>query len=545
MASHLLLSDWISERFRPEPVLIDQGYPLGPHALVAGLAASWARPRSTSSPASCSRSRRSPRSSPTGRSTGVRPVARVLASACVALPYLAAAYLAQEAFKEPIIALFVLAFALLLTRLRDWRSAIPLGLLAAGVTYVYSFPGLAWLAGTAIVFGGVELWRARRGGRGSARTRDARSRAPAIAVGVGLLTLVLLSLPEAGRLLDFVDFRALHPDRANEGGLGNLPGQLSPLEALGIWPTSDFRLSATASSVPAVVFYAGGLFALVCLALGLPRWIRRNGTAVPSALLAAAILYLAARALGTVYTSAKALAIAAPLVTLVTLGGLLGERAAGADAGRARFGLAAAGSSFLILRQAPVAPEAHADRARADPPAGRGREAALPRSRQLRPLRAPRLEAVHPRAQLLRPVLRRAQLRARGRRLEVRLRLGHRGDARQVPVRAHDPRRVRKRPAARLSRWSSDTDSYVLWRRAGRRSGREPAETRRRPGPARRLSAGRARANDRRSRHAGRRRRGRAGRDATIESGESASVDARAPGRALGTSPCSTTRPAR
>ena len=39
MASHLLLADWIDERFRPEPVLVDQGYPIGPHALVAGLAA--------------------------------------------------------------------------------------------------------------------------------------------------------------------------------------------------------------------------------------------------------------------------------------------------------------------------------------------------------------------------------------------------------------------------------------------------------------------------------------------------------------------------
>ena len=44
-------------------------------------------------------------------------------------------------------ALFVLAFALLLFRAEDWRDAIPLGLLAAGVTYVYSFPGLAWLGG--------------------------------------------------------------------------------------------------------------------------------------------------------------------------------------------------------------------------------------------------------------------------------------------------------------------------------------------------------------------------------------------------------------
>ena len=49
MASHLLLADWIDERFRPEPVLVDQGYPLGPHALVAGLAATLNRARSTSS----------------------------------------------------------------------------------------------------------------------------------------------------------------------------------------------------------------------------------------------------------------------------------------------------------------------------------------------------------------------------------------------------------------------------------------------------------------------------------------------------------------
>ena len=30
MASHLLLADWIETGFRPEPVFVDQGYPLGP-----------------------------------------------------------------------------------------------------------------------------------------------------------------------------------------------------------------------------------------------------------------------------------------------------------------------------------------------------------------------------------------------------------------------------------------------------------------------------------------------------------------------------------
>ncbi len=362
MASHLLLADWIDERFRPEPVLVDQGYPIGPHALVAGLAAllgtsstnvfaglTLAIPILTALVAY-------------GALTGLRPAVRVGASVLVALPYLAAAYLAQEAFKEPILALFLLAFALLLAQAGKpgCRVAVPLGVLAAGTTYVYSFPGLLWLGGVAAVWGALELLAARRKASESRGSRLKRH-SMLIGVGVGVGTLVLLMLPEVGRFLDFVDFRALHPDRANEGGLGNLPGHISPLEAFGIWPTSEFRLSASASDLPALVFYAGGLLAVTAFALALPRWIKRHGPAVPAALLTAAVLYIAARAFGTVYTSAKALAIAAPLIALVTLGGLASSRSRALQVLAAVFAVAAAGSSFLVLRQAPVAPTAHAD----------------------------------------------------------------------------------------------------------------------------------------------------------------------------------------
>ncbi len=348
MSSHLLIADWIDERFRPEPVFIDQGYPLGPHALVAGLSTLLhansidvfagfvlAIPMLTALVAFEALG-------------GLRPWPRAMCAVVVALPYMAAAYLAQEAFKEPILALFLLAFALLLGRAKGVRDAVPLGVLAAGTVYVYSFPGVAWLAGTVVAWAAIELVRGRRLDRGAL-----------VGAGVGVVALLVLIAPELPRLLDFKDFRALDPDKANEGGLGNLREQVSPLTALGIWPTSEFRLPAGAGSLPAAAFYAGALIGVVAFVLALPRWVRRHGAAIPAALLAAVGLYLFARAWGTVYTSAKAISILAPLITLVILGGLLVARTRALTALAAVVALATAFSSFLILRQAPVAPEAH------------------------------------------------------------------------------------------------------------------------------------------------------------------------------------------
>ena len=352
MASHLLLADWIDERFRPEPALIDQGYPLGPHALVAGLAEvlhartidvfaglTLAIPALTALVAFAALD-------------GLRRGWRIAAAALVALPYMATAYLAQEAFKEPTIALLLLGFALVIPAAQSPRQAIPLGILAAGAVYVYSFPGLAWFAGTVIAWLVLTGLRARRA------NSKARILWPAVAAMAA--TAFVLALPDVGRLLDFIDFRALHPDRANEGGLGNLPGQLSPLQAFGIWPTGEFRLAAGASDLPAAVFYAGGIVAVCAFGIAGPRWIRRFGYAVPAALATAALLYVAARLFGTVYTSAKALAIAAPLIALMSFGGLWasGRRLAALGA---LVAVAAAFSSLLVLRQAPVGPEAHAE----------------------------------------------------------------------------------------------------------------------------------------------------------------------------------------
>ena len=230
--------------------------------------------------------------------------------------------------------------------------------------------------------------------------------------------------------------------------------------------------------------------AAVALALGLPRWLRRHGSAVPAALLAAALLYLAARAFGTVYTSAKALAIAAPLIALIALGGLLlPERRRWPLALGAVFAAAAAFSSFLILRQAPVGPEAHA--------------AELA---EIRPLVAGEKLLFLGRDNFVLHELRGSKPFTHVRNfydpyfVEPNFELEDVGakfdfdsvaaaDPGPVPLRAHDPRRLRQRCATRLPARGRDRQ-LLLWRRGRADLARRPGETRRAAGSARRLRKG-------------------------------------------------------
>ena len=210
--------------------------------------------------------------------------------------------------------------------------------------------------------------------------------------------------------------------------------------------------------------------------------LRRYGSAIPAALLSAAVLYLLARVLGTVYTSAKALAIAAPLIVLVMLGGLLGSRPpAASPARRSRSALAAAASSFLILRQAPVAPSDHmAELAQIRPLVDGEKLLFLGRDNFiLCELRGSK--PFTPRAELLRPVLRRAQPSARGR--GSRSSTSTRSPPRRSGVSGTCSPPAPPTPAGRRRAigWSELTPSYVLWesasaaRRSPRRDGRRPA----------------------------------------------------------------------
>ena len=123
------------------------------------------------------------------------------------------------------------------------------------------------------------------------------------------LLLAILIAPEIGRMIDFHSFETFDP---HGPGLGNLFGQISPFEALGIWPSGDFRLSPGDGAVPPLGYYLGAAFASILLLYGLVLSWRRRETALIAGLAAAALAYAAARIGGTPYTAAKAIEIGAP-----------------------------------------------------------------------------------------------------------------------------------------------------------------------------------------------------------------------------------------
>ena len=308
MSQHLLAADQLARGHSGQ--LIRQGYPLGPHSIVVALNkgldiglvkgfSGMTMAVAVLAPLSAISAFRD-----------LRALPRTAAALLVGLAYVFASYFAQGAFKEVMLAFFLLGFVLFLREsvrepVDNLLRFAPAALIAVGAVYTYSFPGLLWLVGTAVVFALVELARRKR-------PDPALTKSIGIAVGV----LVVLVAPEIGRMIDFHKFETFDP---NGPGLGNLFGQVSPFEALGIWPSGDFRLAPGDGAVPAAAYYLGAAFATVLLLYGIWACRRRRETVVLSGLFVAAVAYLAARSAGTAYTSAKAIEIAAPLCALTIL----------------------------------------------------------------------------------------------------------------------------------------------------------------------------------------------------------------------------------
>jgi len=401
MASHLLFAEWVDSREGPTPDLVEDGYPLGPHAVVAAVAE--VTPADLIEGFAGLTGAIAVLTALTAYSAlaGARDRFRVPAAALVAVPYLSAAYLAQGAFKEPMLALSLLGFALWLPSLtRVWeglqptyvsiiadrprnlvkaqvRLAIPGAVIAAGAIYNYSFPGLAWLIGAAVFWGLLVAWRERSGREGlQLRARLRWSRPFLLALGA---IVAAAALADVVNLVRFLSFEAFSPSgEGGNTGFGNLRQALNPLEAFGVWPSAEFRIAPANASTPAIAFWLGGLLALAAFAWGLGRALAHRENALPAALGAGALGYIAAAVAGTPYTSAKSLAIAAPVVIVIALRGLLSAKPLEDEPGEQapwwppalsrpllRWGLPALGiafvaaaalSSLLPLRQAAVGP---------------------------------------------------------------------------------------------------------------------------------------------------------------------------------------------
>ena len=317
-AAQLYWTDWLQHGFGPEPAAVSFGYPVGPQAVAAVAAeAAGASLEETfdgllvAIPALAALAALSALSQ-------LPPVRRVVAASITAVPYLAASFLAQSAFKETAMGLFVLAFALALGEFG--RAGVPrratvaaIAALAAASVFTYSLPGLVWFLLALPAWLALELLAGRRPlDLAAARAAVARHRWVAILAALVVIAIVVVGAAPAASFVSKIG--------KVQASAGRLSSPISPGEALGIWPEGDFRIvrGEVSGSIPAAAF------GFLCVALGLLAAWRRRDSALAATVVASAVIYAGARLEASIYVQAKALAVMAPVLAFTALKGLLG-----------------------------------------------------------------------------------------------------------------------------------------------------------------------------------------------------------------------------
>jgi hypothetical protein len=375
---HLHYAEWLRAQEGIEPEPIAEGYPLGPHGLVLAVSTltgialpeAWTGLLIAVAAATALASL-----SVIGRlSFPLRTVGGLL----VGMSYLGAAFYVQSAFKETLMALFVLGLALTLREGAGegpdtapppdaghrWLPAVAPALFVLAAIATYGLPGVAWGVGTAAVWfairWGIAGWRERRNTSGKRPVRVGR--VAGLAAGA-IVVAVPLGYLAWDRSAEFIGGR----DVVGSEALANLFDPLPPSQALGLWLSSDYRI------VDVSFLGEGGIFTVllamlgvVAAGLGVARLVRNRELSLLSALLVAAGAWVVASISLGPYVASKALAIISPLVMLVAIVGIAPVQRAGDLAWIARtlvgvtFVALALGSSYLALAGARLDRDDHA-----------------------------------------------------------------------------------------------------------------------------------------------------------------------------------------
>jgi hypothetical protein len=362
---HLAWAEWLRSGTGPAP---DPGYPLGPHGLAVATAAFPGIGLGQAFIGEIFAIGILTALTALGAIREIASWRRVVGATLVAVTYMAASYFAQAAFKETAEALFVLAVAIYLMRPdappRGWRPrvgwALPFVAIAGGIFFCYSFAGIAWPIAIVVAWAAAQpaTWRALR----PARVLRILLK-PWVLIGILVLVGLGVALTIAGPFGFGSSF--------NEVAGSNTYGPVSPVETLGIWPAANYRLDALGGApLPGLM----GAVAVLALLAAVAWWMQRREAAVPLALFAGGVVYIASLPFTGDYSQAKALMIVAPLTMLVVIRPLVSEFGTRPAAPGRRapalprlawtalgvvFVAGAAWSTFLALRDAPVGPAGH------------------------------------------------------------------------------------------------------------------------------------------------------------------------------------------
>jgi hypothetical protein len=246
------------------------------------------------------------------------PLRVVLAVAC-GVPFLSAAFFGEGSFKEPTIGLLVLTTALLVLSGEPLRRILPgLVVLAAGALFVFGPPAVGWPFVCVALRIFAERWR-----RPQSRRLALRQLGMLVA-GLAAVALAAVAVAAISKQIGAGGFSIdLSGPTTGKFG-GNFARQLPLTEALGVWFGHDFRLSAGSGPLWLLALVVAIGVCAAAVVAELRRW--RSSLLLP--VVAALLVYLAARLTTLAYFSAKLLVAAGPLLVLFAVFGVLALREA-------------------------------------------------------------------------------------------------------------------------------------------------------------------------------------------------------------------------